>query len=562
MALPFEYTAYIWLLLGSAVFLTAMGSYALRDLSVPGAVPFIILLAGIMLWVLANALGLASADDQTRIFWFKFRAAVLLPVISAELSFALEYAGLGNWLNRRTVLVLAFFPLVFLLLILTNDTHHLIWTQIRPEGYAHSEFGPAYWGAVFYAYLLSLLNVMVLIWLFARSPRHRWVAAGLIISLLITRGTYFLNIANWNPVAPLDPTVVAANFALLPYALAIFRLRMFDVVPVARHTVIEKMPDGMVVLDAENRIADVNETVLKLLGTTRSKVMGRKADEILQNYPELLRLVRDSDKIQCEALFGNTHDRWYQIFISPLIGRRGFHLGRTILFHDTTEQKRIQAELLDQQRTLAVLRERELLARELHDGIGQMLAAAHLQVTTAKELLTRGDTDSVGSCLSNLAETTQKAKESIREYLLGVKSRLSTGPGLLPALRQYINHYSHSYGIRIELIAPPELEGKRIGDSIEAQLQPIIQEALANVRRHSDSASARVIFSPGNSHIRVTVEDDGKGFDPDKIRQNPGFGLRSMRGRAEAAGASLEVISAPGKGTRVVILVPWRKEET
>lgn len=217
---------------------------------------------------------------------------------------------------------------------------------------------------------------------------------------------------------------------------------------------------------------------------------------------------------------------------------------------------------MDQQRTLAVLRERELLARELHDGIGQMLAASHLQVTTAKELLTRGDTDSVGSCLNSLAETTQKAKESIREYLRGVKSRLSTGPGLLAALRQYINQYSHSYGIRIELVAPPELEEKRFGATIEAQLQPIIQEALTNVRRHSESASARVIFAPGNSQIRVTVEDDGKGFDPDKISENPGFGLRSMRGRAQAAGASLEVISAPGKGTRVVILVPWQKEET
>ena len=100
----------------------------------------------------------------------------------------------------------------------------------------------------------------------------------------------------------------------------------------------------------------------------------------------------------------------------------------------------------------------------------------------------------------------------------------------------------------------------------------MIRQGLARTREmrlfgsaspgQSESDSARVIFAPSSSHIRVTVEDDGKGFDPDKISENPGFGLRSMRGRAEAVGASLEVISASGKGTRVIILVPWRKEET
>ena len=126
-------------------------------------------------------------------------------------------------------------------------------------------------------------------------------------------------------------------------------------------------------------------------------------------------------------------------------------------------------------------------------------------------------------------------------------------------LRQYLNHYSHNYGIHTGLVAPPELEEKRIDSTVEAQLQPIIQEALTNVRRHSGASSARVIFALCGSEIRITVEDDGRGFDPEVISENQGFGLRSMRGRAEAVGARLEVKSAPGKGTQVVIQVPWGK---
>jgi signal transduction histidine kinase len=105
------------------------------------------------------------------------------------------------------------------------------------------------------------------------------------------------------------------------------------------------------------------------------------------------------------------------------------------------------------------------------------------------------------------------------------------------------------------------LEGKPIDSTIEAQLEPIIQEGLTNVRRHSQASSAWVIFFIQDSEIRITIEDDGAGFDPEVISEKQGFGLRSMRGRAEAIGACLEVNSTPGKGTRVVVRVPWHKGE-
>jgi signal transduction histidine kinase len=99
-----------------------------------------------------------------------------------------------------------------------------------------------------------------------------------------------------------------------------------------------------------------------------------------------------------------------------------------------------------------------------------------------------------------------------------------------------------------------------MNSTVEVQLQPIIQEALTNVRRHAGASSARVIFAVCNGQIQITIEDDGRGFDPAKIRENQGFGLRSMRGRADMVGARLDVNSAPGKGTQVIIQVPWQKE--
>jgi len=511
-------------------------------------------------WVLANGLGLASTDDKARIFWWNFQLALLLPMINAELCFGIEYAGLGKWVNRQTYALLAIVPVAFVPLIFTNDIHHLVWTQIWFDGYIRFDRGPANWGLVAYGYFLSLLYLMVLVWLFARSPRHRPIAAALIIASISMRGATLLNLANWNPIPPLNPLVVVLDFALLPYALAIFLFRMFDVVPVARDTVIERMADGMMVLDAENHIADINETAQTLLGIVRSKIMGRKVAGVLHAYPDLLALVRDSGATQREISFGESPARWYQVSISPLIDQRGFRLGNLVGFHDITEQRRTQAQLLDDQRALAMLKERELLGRELHDGIGQMLVAANLQVKSAGELLARGETAAVESCLRRLADVTQEAKESVRTYLRGVKTPSPGEQSLLSTLRQHIKHYSQSYGIHTELLAPPELEERRLDFAVEAQLQPIIQEALTNVRRHAGACSARVIFALCDGQVQITIEDDGRGFDPEEISEKEGFGLRSMRGRAEAGGGRLEVSSTPGNGTRVIVWMPWHKE--
>lgn len=193
MEWPYEYTPYLWPFFASAVFLAAMGIYAYRNRTVPGAVPFIILLSGIMLLVLSSALRQAGIGNETRIFWFKFESALLLPIVSAALCFALEYAGLDKWVSKKTILVLAVFPVFYVLLILTNNAHHLVWKQLWLEPYVQGEGGPAYWGAFFYGYFLSLLHLIVLAWLFARSPRHRWIAFWLILSPFIIRSTYIFN---------------------------------------------------------------------------------------------------------------------------------------------------------------------------------------------------------------------------------------------------------------------------------------------------------------------------------------------------------------------------------
>ena len=556
----YQYTPYIWPVLTSVAFVTALGIYAIRRRIAPGAVPFGIMTALAIVWLLSNALVLAGADDATKIFWFKFQVAFVLPMVTAGLCFVVEYAGLGRYLTRWTLTLLCIIPLVFIVLILTNGIHHLVWTQIRFDGGIRADRGLAHWGAIVYGYLLSLLHLTVLVWLFERSPMHRRIAVRLILALLSIRGAGLFGTLFRNPVDPLNPLVLVLNFALLPYAFAIFRYRLFDVVPVARDMAIEWMADGLLTLGMENNVVDINRRMQELLGVSRSKAIGRQFAEVVKAYPDLLEFVLGQGEAECEVSFGASGPRCHRVFISPIIDRRGFQLGRLVMLHDITEQKRSLAQFLDQERTLAMLREREFLACELHDGIGQAAAAAQLQVKCARELLGRGDTVMLESCLHALADATREIKESVRDYLMGVKTGPSVERGFLTAIRQYIDKYSQEYGIHTELDTPSKLDELQIDSTIQAQLKPIIQEALTNIRKHSGASSARIIFALRENQISVSIKDDGQGFDPESLTENQGFGLRAMTRRAEILGGRLEVNAAPGRGSAVIIRIPWERK--
>ncbi len=134
MTWPYYYTPYIWPMLASAAFLSALGMYAWRRRAISGALPFAIMLLFTMLWSLGAALELAAADLQTKIFWFKFLGVMKLPAATAELCFGLTYAGLGRCLTRRNLVLLSMPPLLVLFLALTNDTHHLLWLGFSFDG--------------------------------------------------------------------------------------------------------------------------------------------------------------------------------------------------------------------------------------------------------------------------------------------------------------------------------------------------------------------------------------------------------------------------------------------
>jgi PAS domain S-box-containing protein len=567
----FQYIPYIWILLASAVVAAALGVYAWRHRAVPGATPFAVLMSASVVWTLANGLEMAGTDLPTKLFWanVQYLCYVILPL--AWLALTLQYTGRKEWLTRRNLALLSIEPLITVALVWINDLHGLMRRNIYldtagPFPVIGKTFGPWFWVHAAYTYVLILLTLYLFVAALRASPLYRRQTLVLLIGVLlpvIWNALYNLGLSPF-PRYDVSPAVISLSGMVVAWGL--FRYRLFDLMPVARATVIEGMADGVVVLDGQARIVDLNAAARRILGQMSQQAIGRPAAEVFSPWPAVIELCQDTAVTHSETVIeSEATQQVYDLHSSPLTDGRGQVMGQVIVFHDITDRKLAQAQLLQQQRALAVLEERERLAREFHDSLGQTLGFVNVQAQAVREMLARGQTAPADTSLARLAEVVQEAQADAREYILGVKGITLTTQGLIPALEQYLQRFSDHWGLHTELILPDDWEGEAFEPVVEVQLLRIIQEALTNVRKHADARSVRLTFMRHAGQAQVIVEDDGRGFDPglppelgDGERERTHFGLHIMAERAAGVGGSLQVQSAPGQGTKVIVRVPLR----
>jgi two-component system, NarL family, sensor histidine kinase DegS len=152
---------------------------------------------------------------------------------------------------------------------------------------------------------------------------------------------------------------------------------------------------------------------------------------------------------------------------------------------------------------------------------------------------------------------TQQTYDEVRQSIFGLRTMVSHGLGLIPSLTEYLHEFSVQSGIPVEF-AVDNAQPIRLSPASEVQLIRIVQEGLANVRKHAGAGRAWVRIQRQASWIQVTIEDDGRGFEPATLASPDRyhFGFQTMRERAEGLGGKLEIDTSPGHGTRVVATLP------
>jgi two-component system nitrate/nitrite sensor histidine kinase NarX len=215
------------------------------------------------------------------------------------------------------------------------------------------------------------------------------------------------------------------------------------------------------------------------------------------------------------------------------------------------------SRMREREREMAMLAERERIAREMHDSLAQVLGFIHLRLVDLRAKVARVDSPQMNASLDELTGVAEDAYRDVREAILGLHESSRAGRSLFENLRAYVERYEHQAGIdtkfETDFDRPPSLTPQA-----EIHVIRVIQEALTNVRKHAHARHAVVGATNDEGMVVFTVADDGRGFDLSTaaLSHDGGFGLQAMRERMELIGGTLAIESSPRRGTRVIARVP------
>ena len=331
--------------------------------------------------------------------------------------------------------------------------------------------------------------------------------------------------------------------------------------------------DAVLLIDKEGLIIDVNDRMSEWLGHARKDLIGTiiydhlPAEIAEQRKAKGYEIVRTGRPISFED---QREGRWLENSVYPILDSHGEASRFAIYSRDITERKQAEEKLLDYQEqlkslaselTLAEERERRQIATELHDEISQSLFISKMKL----EALDKSAPDKkYDDTLDEINTSLGRIIAAMRSLTFDLSSPILYEFGFEEAVAEWLNEQvEKKHGIASEL----EDDGlpKQMDDDIRVILFRNVRELLINVVKHSRAKKVKVSIQKVDSRIRISVEDDGVGFDSVRaeslITKKEAFGLFSIQERLEHLGGNLQIESSPGCGCRITITSPLKRED-
>lgn len=313
--------------------------------------------------------------------------------------------------------------------------------------------------------------------------------------------------------------------------------------------------DAIYTIDEDGRLRSWNNGAERLFGWSQLEVIGR---ELAMVPPELVkRATEDMKRIveRGETLTRETvrlDKNGQRIDVLGSWSRVQLDDGRTgvlCILKDVSEHKAAHTQLREQAKALALLRERERIAMDLHDGVIQALYGVALSLGALRRK--SSDTTSDGAVLGNAIKQLTDTIQGIRDYIYELRTGIAEGNDLEAALRARVEELARATSVTPRLL----IEGNVRDIDVEKthHLMYICHEALSNVARHSGATTVTVRLVRTDDGLSLSITDDGRGFDASATGRRLGDGMSNMRERATLLGATLTIHSQPGAGTSVQV---------
>jgi PAS domain S-box-containing protein len=327
--------------------------------SAPGKLPFTIFLLAISVWTICRTFEAGGVDFATKVFWGKM---MLLGTVNSGVMwfcFAQDYTGSGWWKRPRNLALLYVIPVATLAVIWTNQWTGWMWGRIyfSPDNNSVLVWEHNFWFYLYgtYEYVIIAVGTLML-WRSAlkREGRYRRQVVTITLGIIFPVICNLIYVFGFSPIKGLDLTPFGFLISGTIYIVTIFRLGFLDIVPVARVTLVENLPDGILVVNSDNHIVDINPSAVRLLGLANLPVLGKRLGEVC---PKLdMYHAAQGSTTQTESVFDVQGASIYlSISVTPIKEDKNNITGRLIVLRDITQRRLMEQTLRESESRYAAL---------------------------------------------------------------------------------------------------------------------------------------------------------------------------------------------------------------
>jgi PAS domain S-box-containing protein len=532
-------------------------------------------------WVIFET---AATGVTEKILWAKleYSGGIATPVL--YFIFVLRFTGREKLLSLKKILLLFIIPVFTFLLTLTNEEHKLIWSGFSPISpktnlmeYYH---GIWFWiGYIAYSYLLLFISAVLLIWFMIRHGKpFRSQALVVFIGGLFPWFVSIIYLTGNSPIPGLDLTPFSITVSGSLAAYAIFNFRFLDLVPVARETLVEILPDGIMALDSHNRVQDINEAALSFLGVKNKRIIGFPAGSVEASNKLLLKSVIDQNPVALMEIEVDGEIKTYSIIKQPIKNQPG---SRLVIMSDISTLKQTERELI-------IAKER---AEESDQLKSAFLANMSHEIRTPlngilgfTELLKMSDVtpDQQTAYLDIIKKGGDRMLNIINDII--DISRIESGQMKVNVSKTNINDQIES----ISSFFKPEAGAKGLSLTFKTTLSPeeatiksdpdkvyaIISNLVKNAIKFTKSGYIEFGYEKKESRLEFFVKDSGIGISPEQKKfiferfrqgsesltrnyEGTGLGLSISKAYVEMLGGKIWFESEYGRGSKFYFSLPY-----
>ena len=560
---------------------------------VPGGAAFGWMMLAVAWWSFTSAMHTLVDDYETRVFISKFQYLGVAPIGVLWLLFTTEYSRVSWPAERITRLLVWIIPVATLLLVATNEQHQLHWARIdevmTPLGRRLVyRGGNWYWVHASYSYFLVLLGTATLVRGLRRfPPPYRRQTALIIVGAIVPWLGNLLYLSRALQVPGLDLTPIAFTVSGACFTWGIYRYRLFGLVPVARDMVIDSMDDGVMVLDAQRRLVDLNAAAERYTGCSAAS-LGRPIDEVVAWWTEAVDQDRPLADGQPAIVKVEPGPRYFEVKVSAVRDSQRRFVGWLVIIHDVSNRRRNEAEryaferrLQEQQKSESLMVLAGGVAHDFNNLLTGILGNADLLA-----ILSPPESDQRRAAEA-IVIGAQRAADLVSKMLAysGGGRVVAEHVDLDALVKEMVDLLGASVARHCTLIynSPGPLP---LVETDPTQIRQVVLNLIVNAAEAVDDAGVITVETGTESldramlkkmtfgenvsagrYVFIDVVDNGVGmnehtlarmFDPFYSTKDTGrgLGMAAVRGIVRSHRAALRVTSAEGQGTRFRVWFP------